>query len=181
MTQTNMTTNNIDQNYLVTVLPDRIQAEDAYSALRRADISPDHISMLGRGYMSADEYGLIDPNQQADKNTRQLVWLIPFGFAAGFLFNWLTQIRILGISSPIANHILGGLIAAAAAAMGAYVVGRLVGWTVGSGDAIRYRNRLNAGKYLIIVEGPSALIDQATRVLNSYSPENIQGYTVNPS
>jgi len=170
------------QSYLVTVLPNRIQAEDAYAALRRAEIDPENISMLGRGYLSADEYGLINPDTQADRNTKRLLYLlIPLGFASGYLFNWLTQIRILGITSPIANHLLGGAIAAASAVLGAYVVGRLVGWTVGSGDAIRYRNRLNAGKYLIIVQGPNAMVDQATQILNSFSPENIQGYSVNPS
>ncbi len=60
--------------------------------------------------------------------------------------------------------------------MGAYFTGGTVGLALGSGDALPYRNRLNAGKYLIIVKGPDQLTRQATRVLRQFEPENIQGY-----
>ena len=61
--------------------------------------------------------------------------------------------------------------------MGAFIVGRLVGWTTASGDAIAYRNRLNLGKYLIIAEGTDELVRRATSILNRFQPENIQGYS----
>lgn len=61
------------------------------------------------------------------------------------------------------------------------MVGRLVGWTVGSGDAIAYRNRLNQGKYLIIAQGTDELVRRATRILRQYEPENIQGYSLQVS
>jgi hypothetical protein len=48
-------------NYLVAVLPDRTQAEAAYSALEKEGLPNDGINILGDGYQSADEYGLIDP------------------------------------------------------------------------------------------------------------------------
>lgn len=164
-------------NYLVAVLPDRIQAEAAYSALEQEGL-PDHqIDILGNGYKSADEYGLIDPNQQARKgSTRLAYFLIPFGFIAGFAFNVLTGIEIFSVA-PLVNHVFGGLLGAASGALGAYIVGGGVGLTVGSGDALPYRNRLNAGKYLIVVQGTEELIRQATRVLRQFEPENIQGYS----
>ena len=99
-----------------------------------------------------------------------------FGFIAGFAFNWLTSIQILPIA-PIGNHIIGGIFGAAAGVLGAYLSGGTIGLTIGSGDALPYRNRLNAGKYLIIVEGTDELTRQATRVLRQFEPENIQGYT----
>lgn len=165
-------------NYLVAVLPDRTQAEAAYSALEKEGLSKSQINILGNGYQSADEYGLIDPNQQALKGAKRLVyWLVPFGFVAGYAFNLLTGIEIFPTIAPIGNHIIGGLLGAASGALGAYLVGGGVGLTVGSGDALPYRNRLNAGKYLIVVKGTEQLIRQATRVLRQFEPENIQGYT----
>lgn len=165
-------------NYLVAVLPDRIQAEAAYSALEKEGLPNDGINILGAGYQSADEFGLIDPNVAASKEIkRELFWLIGFGFIAGFAFNYLTGIEILSTLPPIGNHILGGIFGAVAGAMGAYFSGGAVGLTIGSGDALPYRNRLNAGKYLVIVKGTGELIDRATRILRQFEPENIQGYS----
>jgi hypothetical protein len=46
----------------------------------------------------------------------------------------------------------------------------------GGGDALPYRNRLNAGKYLIVVKGNESVTRQATSILRRFDPENIQGY-----
>ena len=163
-------------NYLVAVLSDRIQAEAAYTALEKEGLRTNSIDILGQGYKSADEFGLIDPNQQARKGAKRLIyWLVPFGFVAGYAFNYLTGIEILPIN-PVGNHIIGGILGAASGALGAYFVGGGVGLSVGSGDALPYRNRLNAGKYLVVVKGTEELTRQATRILRSFEPENIQGY-----
>ena len=163
-------------NYLVAVLSDRIQAEAAYTALEKEGLPTNSIDILGQGYKSADEFGLIDPNQQARKGAKRLIyWLVPFGFVAGYAFNYLTGIEILPIN-PVGNHIIGGILGAASGALGAYFVGGGVGLSVGSGDALPYRNRLNAGKYLVVVKGTEELTRKATRVLRSFEPENIQGY-----
>jgi len=165
-------------NYLITVIPDRNQAEEAFNALQSANLSAEQMALLGNGHMSADEFGLIEPNHAAKANIgRLVVWLVPFGFVAGFLFNWLTKIQI-GPTSFATSHILGGLLGAGAGIVGAMIVGTLVGWTSGSGDALAYRNSLNAGKYVIIVQGSDQLVDQATGILNSFGPENIQGYSM---
>jgi hypothetical protein len=164
-------------NYLVAVLGDRIQAEAAYQTLENAKLPIAQIDILGRGYKSADEFGLINPNNAAKGQMSQLAYgLIPFGFGAGYIFNLLTGIEIASWLGPIGNHIVGGLLGAASGAFGAFVTGTLSGWTTGSGDAIAYRNRLNAGKYLIIAKGADAFVREATRLLRQYEPENLQGY-----
>ncbi|MBE9180409.1 hypothetical protein IQ268_17755 [Oculatella sp. LEGE 06141] len=164
-------------NYLVAVLPERMKAESAYSALEQAGLPMNQVTLLGRGYQDADDFGLIEPNQEARKQSRGLAyWLIPFGFVAGYAFNLLTGIEIFSWAGSIGNHIIGGLLGAASAALGAVVVGGGVGWTSGSGDALAYRNRLNDGKYLIIIEGTDAIVRQATSILRQFEPENIQGY-----
>lgn len=163
-------------NYLIAVLPNRIKAEEAYSALEKEGLPTNQVDILGNGYKSADEYGLINPDRQARKGaTRLIYWLVPFGFAAGYAFNFLTGIEIVPVGATI-NHMLAGLLGAASGALGAFIVGGGVGLTLGSGDALPYRNRLNAGKYLIVVQGTQELTRQATQVLRQFEPENIQGY-----
>ena len=72
-------------DYVIAVLPDRIKAEAAYTALEKAKIPQSQISILGKGYKTADEFGLIDPNQQAKQRAIKMAyWLVPFGFIGGF-------------------------------------------------------------------------------------------------
>lgn len=164
-------------NYLVAVLSDRIQAEAAYSALESQGLPMAKIAILGRGYQSADEYGLLDPNQQASKQVKLMaVWLVPFGFAAGYVFNLITNLDTFPWAGALGSHIIGGLLGAASGALGSIFVGGGVGLLTGSGDALPYRNRLNAGKYLLVVKGSEALTRQATTILRQYGPESIQGY-----
>ena len=165
-------------NYLVAVLGDRIQAEEAYSALEAAQFAMSGVAILGRGYKSADEYGLIDPADEAWKQVRlMMVWLVPFGFIAGFGFNAITGLDTFPWAGTLGNQILGGLLGAGSGAMGAFLVGGGAGVAFGSGDALSYRNRLSAGKYLLVVQGSEAEIRQATPIIRRFRPENIQGYS----
>ena len=141
-------------NYLVAVLGDRMKVEEAYSALEAAAFSMQEVAILGRGFKSADEYGLIDPASKAWKQMRGMMfWLIPFGFMAGFGFNAITGLDTFPWAGTLGNQILGGLLGAGSGAMGAVFVGGGVGAALGSGDALSYRNRLDAGKYLLVVRG----------------------------
>jgi hypothetical protein len=170
-----MSTNSI--NYLVAVLESRVQAEAAFLTLQKANLPIEQLDILGRGYKSADEFGLINPNDQAASQRKQLArWVIPFGFAAGYFFNLLSGIVIISGLGDLGNHIVGGVFGAAAGAFGAFISGTWSGWTVGSGDAIAYRNRLNAGKYIIVARGTDAFMQEATQLLRQYDPENLQGY-----
>ena len=164
-------------NYLITVLEDKQQVEEAYSTLKGNGIPAEKISILGEGYQSADDFGLINPNFQASKRVRKLAYgLIPFGFAAGYTFNVLTGIHLFSFTNSVTEHIIGGVLGAVSGLLGAIVVGGGVGLTTGSGDALTYRNRLNAGKYIIVTQGTDSLIRQATKLLRQYEPEYIQGY-----
>lgn len=164
-------------NYLIAVLADRIQAEEAYSALEKEGLPMEQVSILGKGYKSADEFDLMNPNIEAKKRTRILsYWTIPLGFVAGFAFNLQTGLEIVEWAGSLGNHIIGGIFGAIAGAMGSFFVGSGVGLVSSSGDALPYRNRLDEGKYLIVVQGSEVLTRHATRILRQLEPENIQGY-----
>lgn len=169
-------------NYLVAVLNDRIKAEEAYSALEKAKFSMTGVDILGKGYKSADDYGLIDPANQAWKQVQlMMLWLVPFGFIAGFSFNAITGLDTFAFAGRFGNQIIGGLLGAASGALGAFFVGGGAGAAFGSGDALSYRNRLNAGKYLIVVRGTDSEIRLATPIIRRFRPENIQGYKAPPA
>ncbi|MBD2461203.1 hypothetical protein H6G89_09115 [Oscillatoria sp. FACHB-1407] len=164
-------------NYVIAVLPDRIQAEAAYTALEKAGLPLDKISILGKGYQTADEFGFIDPSQQARKQAQLMsYWLVPFGFIAGYVFNELTQIELFPWAGVLGNHLIGGVFGAIAGGMGSLFIGGGSGIAFGSGDALPYRNRLKQGKYLVVVKGAPNVTNQASRILKELNPENLQGY-----
>ena len=166
-------------NYLVTVWSDRIEAEAAYSELEKKGLPLSQVSILGRGYKSADEFGLIDPNEEARKQIRLMAtWLIPFGFAAGTVFSIISGLQTFSWAGEVGNHLVGGLLGAMSGGLGSIFVGGGVGIAFGGGDALPYRNRLNAGQYLIIVTGSSTLTQQAARTLRGLSPQTLQSYVV---
>ncbi|MBD1864736.1 MULTISPECIES: hypothetical protein [Trichocoleus] len=165
-------------NYLVAVLSDRIQAEAAYSALEKEGLKPNQVAILGKGYQSADEYGLLDPNADARKQAMLMIlWLAPFGFAAGYVFNFITGIELFSWAGSLGNHLIGGVLGAISGAMGGAVIGGGGGLLIGGGDTLPYRDRLDAGKYLVVVRGSSALLNRATRTLRNFPTENLQAYT----
>lgn len=164
-------------SYLVAVVGDRIKAEEVYTALEKASITMDKVAILGKGFRSADEYGLIDPKEEAWKQIKSLtLWTIPFGFVGGVSFNAITGLNTFPWAGVLGNQIIGGILGAGAGAMGGFFIGGGVGAGVGGGDAVPYRNRLNAGKYLVVVNGSDALIAQAGRIIRPMRPENLQGY-----
>jgi hypothetical protein len=137
----------------------------------------DQVSILGKGYKSADEYGFIDPSKQARKQARLMsFWLIPFGFVGGIAFNLSTQYQLVPTVGALGNQLIGGLLGAVAGAMGSFFVGGGVGLGFGSNGTLPYRNRLQEGKYIIVVNGTPNITNKATRILKDSNPESLQGY-----
>jgi hypothetical protein len=164
-------------NYVIAVVADRIQAEAASVELEKEGVPAPQISILGSGYKTADEFGFIDPKTPARKQAiRMAIWLVPFGFLGGWLFNVSTQYELVPSIGPLGNHVLGGLLGAMGGAMGSFFIGGGVGLSMGSGDALPYRNRLKEGKYLVVVGGNPNITNKATRILRQLQPESLQGY-----
>jgi hypothetical protein len=166
-------------NYLIAVYPDRISAEAAYTELEKSEIAKSDLVILGKGYQTADEFGFIDPTQKGAEQAKLMsFWLIPFGFFGGFVFDYITGLNTFDWAGTPGNHIVGGLAGAIAGGMGSFFVGNSIGMLEASGDALPYRNRLNAGKYLVVYKYKvNRYRDLATRILQETNPENLQGYT----
>lgn len=165
-------------NYLIAVLPDRIKAEEAYTALEKSGIPLSKMAIAGRGYKSADELGLYDPKQQARKKARFMAyWLVPFGFIGGYIFNLITGLDNLDWAGDPGNHIVGGILGALGGAMGSVFIGGGAGWATSTADdTVPYRDYLDDNKYLVLIENLSGLGDRAIPILRKLSPETISSY-----
>ncbi len=164
-------------NYLIAVLSDRIQAEEAYTALEKVGVPLNQLSIVGKGYKSASEFGFLDPSEEGRKNVvRMAYWLIPFGFFGGFTFDAITSIDTFGWAGEPFNHIIGGILGAIGGAMGSVFVGGSGSLMENSGEMIPFLNRLKVGKYLLIVQGNDSIKNKAREILNSFNPESLQGY-----
>ncbi len=164
--------------YLIAVVSDRIQAENAYTVLEKANFTPKQIMIVGTGYKSADELGLVDSKLQGIQRAKFMAyWLVPFGFIAGYSFDLITKLHTFDWAGEPGNHILGGLLGAMGGAMGSFFVGGGVGLSFSNKDDVPYRQLLNQGKYLVVVEGSENLKAQATQILKPLQPENLQSYS----
>jgi hypothetical protein len=160
-------------NYLIAVLSDRIQAEAAYTALEEVGIPQTQLSILGKGYKTADEFGLIDPKVEAKKNAlRAAIWLVPFGFGGGFVFDYITQLDTFSWAGEPLNHIIGGFLGAIGGAMGSIFIGSSTSLSSENSDAQPLRDRLEEGKYLLVVTGSDAIKSKAAGIITRFNPEN---------
>lgn len=164
-------------NYLIAVMGDRLQAEAAYTALEKADIERSQISIIGKGYKTADEFGLVDPKRQGKKRALYMAyWLVPFGFIGGYLFNLITGLDTLDWAGEPGNHIVGGILGAIGGAMGSVFVGGGASLNFGSDDEASYHDLLDEGKYLVVVKGSEDSRVRARPILKQFKPEDLQGY-----
>jgi len=164
-------------NYLVATFGDRPEAEAAYTALETKDFPLRQVTLLGAGHQSWVDYPLFDPNQALRQRLKWVMaWLIPFGFFAGFAFNQITQLTILSSLGSLANGAIGGLMGAGSGALGSLMVSGGIKLLLPGQDTLTYRQRLQTGKYLLVIKGSEFSVGQAYRILRSLRPESLQVY-----
>jgi hypothetical protein len=162
--------------FLVATFNRREQADDAYAALQDTALADCDIHRVGVDAKSLQEVGIPDPNQiGATQAVRMLTWIVPFGFIAGFGFNDITHLSILEQASPLANHILGGLLGASAGAMGGFTFGGGIQFLFDP-DKKPFTRRLREGKHLVVVQGNDLAVRQATRALQGLAADSLQVY-----
>lgn len=162
-------------NYLVATFGDRIKAEAAYTTLEAKEFPLQQVTLLGTGYKSWVDYPLFDPNQAIRQRLRWvLTWLVPFGFFGGFTFNQISQLTIVPSLSPLANSVIGGIMGAISGALGSLTVGGGIRLFLPGQDVQTYRQRLQTGKYLLVIKGSEFSVGQAYRLLRPLDPESLQ-------
>lgn len=162
--------------YLVTVFADRISAEAAYTALEDKGLSG-FATILGGGYTTPDEYGLVDPHEETRKRALTMMsWIAPFGFAGGVVFNSITGLQTFGWAGVLGNQIIGGVLGAIGGAMGGLLVSGGTSLILGSGDMRPYRDRIKAGEYPIVFKADRFKIQQANAIMRKFRPESVKAY-----
>lgn len=177
-----MTTNytvNYSSNFLVAVLSDRIQAEEALLALGRENIPSETRAILGRGFQSIDEFGLVDPIEQTWKRLQfTAVWLVPFGLVAGMGFNLITGLNTFPWAGDVGNVAIGGVLGMVGAAMGSVLASDAIFAVLGGKKSRSYRQRIESGEFLVVVKGGETLVRRATKVLLKYETLSLESYPV---
>lgn len=164
-------------NYVIAVLPDRIQAEAAHTALESEGLPMNQVTLLGTGYKTVKEFEFLDPGRNARKRALLMaLWLVPFGFIGGVAFNLSTQYDLIESLGRLGNEILGGVFGAIAGAMGSFFIGGSLALTNSNSEGLPYGDYLSKGKYLVVVSGAPNITNQATRILKQLKPENLQSY-----
>ena len=166
-------------NYLVAVLPTRTTAEKARDLIKQSNIVTEGLSILGQGYQSADEYGLVDPRDTLRKRIRWMAtWLIPFGTFGGITFTRITNLDTFAYTGQIGNYAIGGLLGGLSGLLGSVFVGGAGtdgGIFLGK-EATPYRKRIAQGKYLLVITGSDQCLRKSNKLLREVDPESLQIY-----
>ncbi len=160
--------------YLVAAFCDRTQAEEAYTRLEANNFPTNDIAILGKGYKTTDEFGLQTPREAAwSQFKRMAIWLAPFGFAGGFIFDTITGLNTFTWTGRLGNQLLGGVLGAGSGIMGSFFIGGGPALLFNNNET-PYRDRIAAGEYLIVVNGGESIITQAARILQALNPDTIE-------
>ncbi|MCI3281588.1 hypothetical protein L5470_11490 [Synechococcus sp. PCC 6717] len=164
---------------LVATVGDRLGAEAIYTRLETDGFPMAKVKLLGRGYKQWSEAGVEDPFATARQQMqRMLLWLVPFGFFAGFTFNQATQIDILPSLNRLDNSLIGGVFGAVAGALGSLTVGGGLKVVIAGRSGTPFETRLQQGKYLVLIQGSDNEIRRAERLLKAQPLEYLQAYTL---
>lgn len=160
--------------YLVAAFLDSTQAEEAYSRLESSNFSMDDIAILGSGYKTTDEFGLQTPQEAAWSQVKRMaIWLVPFGFGGGVVFDIITGLQTFSWTGTLGNQVLGGILGAGSGLMGSFFIGG--GPTLlFNNNETPYRDRIADGEYLVVVNGGESVITQAARIIQALEPETIE-------
>ena len=107
---------------------------------------------VGAGGIEPETVVELNPALQRQARQRQMAtWLLPFGFGAGMLFTFITNLDTFAFAGPVGQPVIGGLLGLGSGWMGSYAAAASV--TSDRDDQIRtVRNRLSEGQCVLLVD-----------------------------
>lgn len=136
------------------VLDDRAHLDRLQEDL--ATVTPPlRLTAVGSGATAPLEVMELNPALQRQRRQRRMAtWLLPFGFAAGAMFTFITDLETFHFAGPLGEPLLGGLLGMVSGWMGSFAAAASV--TGDGDDRIRgVRNRLDEGAMVLLVEAPA--------------------------
>ena len=158
----------------VAVYPDHAQAEEAVRLLMHAGVPAQRISIVGKDWQAREDIqGYYRPADEIGQGAGTGAWVGGlFGLMMGFGLFVLPVAGALIVLGPIAGLIAG--------AVGGTAVGALVGALSSLGipkdQALKYQTRLQAGEFLVIVNGSADEIEKAREALKDSGHLELQDH-----
>lgn len=153
-------------------------AEKAVKALRNAGIGFRKISIVGKDYHTEEQpVGYFNMGDRAQFFGKFGAF---WGTLAGILFGaFVMVIPVFGhlvILGPLAATIVSGLEGAALGGAAGALIGALTGIGVPKDSAIRYQTAIEAGQFLLTVQGSQDDITLAEAVLRPSNPVSLASH-----
>jgi peptidoglycan hydrolase-like protein with peptidoglycan-binding domain len=128
---------------------------------------PLKLQAVGAGALDPKTVTALNPALARNARQRSMArWLLPFGFAAGMMFTFITNLDTFAFAGPIGQPLIGGLLGLGSGWMGSFAAAASV--TGDRDDQVRtVCNRLTEGLFVLLVEAapgqtiPWALIQAA--------------------
>jgi hypothetical protein len=169
------TTEPRERHLIIAVFANESAALEGFRLLQRSGFSPENVAIVGKGYRDADAVGFADPVKVAKERALRTAGFTGIvGSVMGLTFNLITHIQI--VPNQILTWAIAAFLGGISGVMGGLFVGGGVGLVLESGESISYRNRIEKGKYLLLVEGQEALVLTAQEQLRGVQTESLERY-----
>lgn len=152
---------------VIAVYPDHESVERAVNRLHAEGFGTRDVSIVGRDFRPDDETS--EPRTASDyATTGAEVGAVVgglFGICVGVAFLILPGVGPIVVAGPIAAALAGGAEGSMAGASVGALVGALVGWGIPHDRAVKYRDDVESGRYLVLARGEAEKIEHAREVL----------------
>jgi hypothetical protein len=134
------------------VLGDRRRLQELRERLAALTPPPTSLLAVGPGEMAITAVDRLNPAVARRQRQRSMVrWLLPFGFFAGLMFTFITDLHTFGFAGPYGEPVIGGLLGMGSGWMGSFAAAASV--SSEEDDRIRIlRNRVEEGNWLLLME-----------------------------
>ena len=151
------------------------EAEAAVRKLGESRFPVEQVSIVSNGLESEKEiHGFVTRGDVAKSGAGTGAWVGGlFGLLVGAAFLWVPGVGPLIVAGPLAAALLGGAEGAAVGAGAGGLLGALAGWGVNKKHILKYEEKVKAGEYLVIAHGDSEEIEEAHRILDATSPDEL--------
>jgi hypothetical protein len=134
------------------VLGDRKRLLELRERLAALTPAPTALLTVGPGETPFAAVDRLNPAVARRQRQRSMVrWLLPFGFFAGLMFTFITDLHTFGFAGPYGEPLIGGLLGMGSGWMGSFAAAASV--SSEEDDRIRIlRNRVDEGNWLLLME-----------------------------
>src|SRR5579872_2280722 len=153
-------------------------AEEAVRRLYAGGIPMKHISIIGRDWQLREKVeGYYRPADAAKEGAAEGAWVGGlFGMLMGFGFFLFPPLGPLFVLGPLAGLVAGAIGGAGVGAL----IGALMALGIPKDEALKYRARLEAGEFLLVVNGPQEEISRAQEILQRTNQVDLQTHEREP-